>query len=38
MGLVTFLGLVALCVMVAGAVAFITFLQKHLAKHDPKLL
>jgi hypothetical protein len=38
MGLVTFVGLVSVCILVAAAVALINLLQRYLEKHDPKLL
>ena len=38
MGLVTFLGLLAVSGLVVGIVVALEFLQKHLGTHQPKLL
>ena len=38
MGLVTFLGLLMVCGLVVGVVVALEFVQKHLGKHQPKLL
>ena len=38
MGLLTFVGLVTVCILVAAAVALLSFVLRYLDKHQPKLL
>ena len=38
MGLVTFVGLLAVCALAAAVAAALSFIQKHAGKNQPKLL